>query len=276
VTDSGITPDGKSFLVMQLIKGESLRSMIKYEGMDLELAATIARQLGQALTAAHAEGVIHCDLKPENIMLQDLGEGEYQVKIVDFGVAKVQNSQVAATPGTAVAGTVFYMAPEQYEGKPCQASDVFALGVITYEMLTGRRPFNPTSPYRILEAIREGVKINPRDLRPAIPEQAQDLIVKALSYEPARRPGRARDFGEQLAQALTTDEEPARPERSAALASDLGNSVQPQTIGKKRSYVAALAIAVVLVVAAAVGLMIWPKPSGPGQSGGGTTAVAGS
>jgi len=217
VTDSGVTPDGKSFLVMQLIRGENLRAMIRHEGMDLGLVAQIVRQAGQALTAAHNEGIIHCDLKPENVMLQDLGEGEYQVKIVDFGVAKVKNSQVAdLSPGTSVAGSAFYMAPEQYEGRPCQESDIFAFGVIVYEMLTGRRPFNPPTQYRILETIRAGVRICPQDLRPAIPDKAQELILKALSYEPAARPQRARDFGESLAETLTaTPESAAHSETSA-------------------------------------------------------------
>jgi serine/threonine protein kinase len=210
VTDSGVTPDGKSFLVMQLIRGENLRAMIRHEGMDLGLVAEIVRQTGQALTAAHNEGIIHCDLKPENVMLQDLGEGEYQVKIVDFGVAKVQNSQVAElTPGTSVAGSAFYMAPEQYEGRPCQASDIFALGVIAYEMVTGRRPFNPPTQYRVLETIRAGVRISPQDLRPTVSSKAQELILKALSYDPAARPQRARDFGESLAEALTAASESA-------------------------------------------------------------------
>jgi class 3 adenylate cyclase len=182
--------------------------------MDLGLAAEIIKQAGQALTAAHNEGIIHCDLKPENIMLQDLGEGEYQVKIVDFGVAKVKNSQVAdQSPGTSVAGSAFYMAPEQYEGRPCQESDIFALGVIVYEMVTGRRPFNPPTQYRVLETIRAGVRIYPKDLRPEIPDKAQELILKSLSYDPAARPQRARDFGEALADALTaTPQFPTGPE----------------------------------------------------------------
>jgi serine/threonine protein kinase len=217
VTDSGVTPDGKSFLVMQLIKGENLRAMIRHNGMDFELVAAIVRQAGQALTAAHEQGIIHCDLKPENIMLQDLGEGQYQVKIVDFGVAKVKNSQVVDAPlGTSVAGSAFYMAPEQYEGRPCPASDVFALGVIAYEMLTGRRPFNPPSQYQIIETIRSGVRISPQDLRPAIPDQAQELILKALSFGPACRPQRAREFGEMLAQALTAEEDQGTSPQSRA------------------------------------------------------------
>ena len=238
VTDSGVTPDGKSFLVMQLIRGENLRAMIRHEGMDFGLVAAIVRQAGQALTAAHNEGIIHCDLKPENIMLQDLGEGEYQVKIVDFGVAKVKNSQVAdLSPGTSVAGSAYYMAPEQYEGRPSQESDIFALGVIAYEMMTGRRPFNPPTQYRILETIKAGVRIYPQDLRPGIPDKAQELILKALSYDPAARPQRAREFGESLADALTAapesearQEPPAEPDLELAhvLTIDLmGSSTLP-------------------------------------------------
>ncbi|HWX41289.1 MAG TPA: protein kinase [Blastocatellia bacterium] len=220
VLDSGVTTDNRPFLVMQFVSGGTLRSMIKHEGMDFDLAARVLRQAGQALSAAHAQGIVHCDVKPENIMLQNLGEGEYQVKIVDFGVAKVQNSQVGSSfAATSVAGTAFYMAPEQYAGKPGTSSDIFALGVIAYEMLTGRRPFNPPSAAFILDTIREGVRIRPTDLRPEIPHAAQEIILKALSYDPGSRPERARDFGDLLAQALTGDSE---------LSLHPGVSTQPQ------------------------------------------------
>src|SRR5262249_48228329 len=146
--DLGETPDGKAFIAMQYIKGENLRSKIERLGMDFDEVAKIVRQAGQALSAAHDEGIIHCDLKPENIMLQDLGQGEFQTKLVDFGIAKVQNSQVASmSTGTSVAGTPYYMSPEQIQGRPGPETDVFALGVIAYEMLTGRRPFNPATAY---------------------------------------------------------------------------------------------------------------------------------
>jgi serine/threonine protein kinase len=204
VVDSGETPDRKPFLAMQYVKGVSLRSVIRYEGMRFEDVASIIRQMGMAITAAHEKDIYHCDLKPENIMLQDLGEGEVQVKVVDFGIAKIKNSQFAGSVATKVAGTLPYMSPEQIEGKPSASTDIFAMGVIAYEMLTGRRPFNTTA-YNALEILRAGMRIKPRDLRPNLPQATQDLILKALSFNERDRHRRARDFGEMLAQTLTTD-----------------------------------------------------------------------
>lgn len=206
ILGAGDTPDGKPFLVMQYIKGPDLRSMIQYEGMAFDRVAMIVRQVGRALSAAHEKGVLHCDLKPENIMLQELGENEYQAKIVDFGIAKIRNSQISAGDGdTKVGGTIFYMAPEQVQGNPSDASDIFALGVIAYEMLTGRRPFTPPNQYLVLETLRAGVKVKPQGIRTDLPPVAQEIIMKALSYDSGERYERARDFSELLAQALTTD-----------------------------------------------------------------------
>lgn len=213
VTDSGETPDKNLFLVMQYIKGGNLRSLIRSEGMDLKLTAQIVKQVGQALSAAHEHGILHCDLKPENIMLQDLGKGEYQVKLVDFGVAKIKKSESSAgDTGTRVAGTLPYVSAEQLQGRPSAASDIFAFGVIAYEMLTGRRPFNPFSQYQILETLKAGVRVKPQDLRPDLPLEAQDVILQALAFNAEDRPSHARDFGGLLAQALTADlEMPSRP-----------------------------------------------------------------
>src|SRR5262249_20553526 len=160
-----------------------LRSLIRPEGMDLEQVAVLIRQMGSALTAAHEQKIIHCDLKPENVMLQELSGGELQVKVVDFGIAKVKDSLVTGNLPTNVAGTVPYMAPEQMQGKPTAASDIYALGVIAYEMVTGRRPFTFTS-LSPLDVIRAGLKIKPQDLRPELPDGAQEVIIKALSFDP--------------------------------------------------------------------------------------------
>lgn len=202
--DVGQMPDGKQYLVMQFVEGANLRSAMNVEGMEFDRAAGIIRQIGQALNAAHDKGVYHRDLKPENIMLQTIGEGEEYAKLIDFGIATVKDSQMSTNrQTTAIAGTLAYMAPEQLMGKPVPASDIYAFGIIAYEMLTGRKPFYPESPYKLYEMQRAGVRIKPVDLRQGIPESAQEIILRALSFDPRNRQTRAREFGEALAQALS-------------------------------------------------------------------------
>lgn len=142
IIDTGELPDGKPYIVMQYVDGISLRDAIKAqpEGMDLERAASIIKQSGAALSAVHDKKIYHRDLKPENIMLQRLGRGDDQVKILDFGVAKVKESVIAQSTvtGAATAGTIVYMSPEQLRGeKVTAASDIYSLAVIAYEMVTG-------------------------------------------------------------------------------------------------------------------------------------------
>jgi serine/threonine protein kinase len=203
VLDTGQMPDGTPFLVMQYIKGVSLRSMMKPEGLEFERAATFISQLGQALNAAHEMGIIHRDLKPENIMLRRVAGGE-QVKIIDFGIAKVRDSQVAPSTQVAeVAGTIAYMAPEQLNARPVSpATDQYSLAVIAYEMLTGRRPFNPETQFQLAEMQRAGVKIKPKDLRPGLPQAAEKVLLKALAYEPTQRYPTARVFADALSDSL--------------------------------------------------------------------------
>jgi len=203
--DVGELPDGRTYLVMQYVSGTSLRSALRPQGMELERVAKLIRQVGQALSAAHAQGVVHRDLKPENIMLQQAGDEEY-AKLIDFGIATVLEAPTSTEiKTTKVAGTIDYMAPEQLHGKPTAASDVYALGVIAYEMVTGRRPFNPDSPYQLLELQRAGVRVKPCDLRPSLPAAAQAVILKALAYDRRDRYAQAKDFSEALAQALTAE-----------------------------------------------------------------------
>ena len=206
VFDAGKLPNGKPYFVMQFVEGVTLRSVISAQGMDLARVERIIRQISHALGAAHEKGVIHRDLKPANIMLQRLGEKEEYVKLIDFGIATVKDSHVRPSGETSrVAGTILYMAPEQLMGKPSLASDIYALGVITYEMITGRQPFNPDSPFELLELQRAGVKVKPTMLRPDLPSKAQEVILKALSFHPDNRYASAQEFGESLARALTLD-----------------------------------------------------------------------
>lgn len=201
--DTGELPEGRPFLVMQYVEGVLLRSLMRPEGMDMERVALLSRQIGDALTAAHDRGVLHRDLKPENIMIQSPGRGE-QAKIIDFGLAKVFNSRVAeSTSIPNVAGSFSYMAPEQLMARPVSAaSDTYSFGVIVYEMLTGRRPHNPDSMFQLLDMLRAGVRVRPRDLRPSLPETADSVILKALSFEPADRQEQAAEFGQQIEHAL--------------------------------------------------------------------------
>ena len=171
VLDAGDLSDGTSYFVMQFVDGASLRKAMRHDGMEPERVAAIVRQLGRALEAAHARGIYHRDLKPENVMLQPLAGGEEQVKVIDFGIAHIKDSAVAPDTATRMAvGTVVYMAPEQLAAKSISAAtDVYALGILTYEMLTGRRPFAPATMFQLLDLQREGVQVFPSTLRAGLP-----------------------------------------------------------------------------------------------------------
>ncbi len=208
VLDSGETPQGSPYIVMQYIDGVSLRTLLTADGMPFERVANLIKQVGKALSAAHEAGILHRDLKPENIMVQTKEDDEY-VKVIDFGVAKVRNSIVDTSTAKDVAvGTIAYMSPEQLNAQPViPQSDVYAMAVIAYEMLTGKRPTNPESAYQLLEMQRSGVRVKPSDLRPNLPAQAEQIVLRGLSFDPKDRYARAREFGELLSDALLTDDE---------------------------------------------------------------------
>ncbi|HEX7332798.1 MAG TPA: serine/threonine-protein kinase [Pyrinomonadaceae bacterium] len=221
ILDTGELPTGKPYLVMQFVDGISLRSALKDtpEGMDLERVASIVKQVGSALSAVHAKGIFHRDLKPENIMLQTLGRGAEQVKIVDFGIAKIKESVIAPSTvtGAATAGTLVYMSPEQLYGiKVTAASDIYSFGIIAYELVTGRRPFNPESIAHLSDLQRQGIRVKPGDLRPRLPEEAERMILKALSYESEDRYKNAQEFGDALASALLNEDETVKQPASWA------------------------------------------------------------
>jgi serine/threonine-protein kinase len=202
--DAGTLPNGHPYLVMQFVEGDNLRSFMRPDsGMEFDDVANIWQQLGRTLTAAHDREVVHRDLKPENIMVRQRPDGSWQVKVIDFGIARIRNSLVAPSTVTArLAGTASYMSPEQVEGKKASAaSDVFALGVIAYEMVTGRRPFNPETTFQLSE-MQKTIPLSPRALRPALPQAAENAILKALSYRPTDRYRSAREFGDDFARTL--------------------------------------------------------------------------
>jgi serine/threonine-protein kinase len=222
VLDQGVTPEGKLFLAMQFVEGVTLRSAMTSGPMDLSRAASIARQTAEALTAAHDQGVYHRDLKPENIMLRALPAGREQAVIIDFGIAAVNDSNVAALDTTKVAGSPRYMAPEQLEGNPGQASDIYSLGVIAYELVTGHLPFPCGSLVELYFQQQQGVREKPSELRPELPASAGAAILKDLSFDPKERYERALDFAEAFCSGLAdaaTEQETRRSEDPAGRAS---------------------------------------------------------
>ncbi len=202
VLDAGTMPDGKEFFVMQYVEGGPLRKLVQGQ-MDFAQVARIVRQIGQALSAAHDKGIVHRDLKPENIMVQQVSENEEMIKLIDFGIASVKDSQVATNAEkTKVAGALPYMAPEQLRGQPEASSDIWALGAMTYEMLTGRLPFYAETLVQLYEMQKRGLQASPRSLRADISPAVENILFKSMAFDPAERYQRAKDLGEDLARAL--------------------------------------------------------------------------
>ncbi|HEV3198915.1 MAG TPA: serine/threonine-protein kinase [Bryobacteraceae bacterium] len=215
--DSGVAADGRPFLVIQYIEGRSLQEAMLPAGVPLDFAARVMQQIGQALGAAHAKGIWHRDLKPANVMLQNLERGGEHVRLIDFGIATIRD-EPGGEISTRVAGTPLYMAPEQFEGRVSAASDIFAMGVIVYELVTGWKPFVARHQLQLHELHISGVAVNPSQLRPGLPVAAEKLILRSLSFRPEDRPESAGDFGDDLARVLTMPPPPAASRRRALIA----------------------------------------------------------
>lgn len=175
-------------LAMELVEGESLRP---YCGAPLPLARAVhwGRQIAQALDATHACGIVHGDVKPENVMVRPDG----YIKVLDFGLARRVRLSLASTHSTAfgaLAGTLGYLSPEQTRGEsPTVASDVFSLGVMFYELICGWHPFRSASPIDTAYAIAHHAPKAPRNVRPDVPAALSRLIVDMIAKDPAQRPG---------------------------------------------------------------------------------------
>lgn len=206
ILDSGNLSDGNPFMVMEYIEGYSLRRKLRDEGrLSFEAAANIIEAVTNALSVAHSKGVLHRDIKPENIMLTPEEENKERVRVIDFGIARVEDSKLA--PATEIPrgiGTILYIAPEQLHGKLEQtpAVDIYSFAIVAYEMLTGELPFKPESVVEMFQLQQEGVKVAPRELRADLPVEAERLLLSALEFEPLKRPQHARQFGRELANAL--------------------------------------------------------------------------
>jgi predicted Ser/Thr protein kinase len=210
VFDFGTFSDGGAYLVMELVRGEDLRRVLQREGrLEPQRAITILATVCAAIEAAHREGVLHRDLKPENILLPG---GEIAAKVLDFGVAKVMTDRVGPPTGAEagtmltaagmLVGTPAYMAPEQFHGAvPDARTDIFSLGVIAYEMLSGELPFGRGSLADVVISQTRGARPMPAGDVPA----SLDLAVRAaLETDPDRRPPTAQAFAQLLVAAVGT------------------------------------------------------------------------
>ncbi len=199
-----VAPDQPStaFIVMELVPGETLRDLIaRAAPLSPQLATAIAAQVADALAYAHAQGLVHRDIKPANVLLRDEGPDVVRVKVADFGIAKA-----AATAGgdlTAsgtVLGTPKYLSPEQVQGKePDPRADLYSLGVVLFEMLAGRPPFQENTD--MATALAQVQKAVPPlgELVPGLPEPLTDLVAALLAKDPARRVPSALVLGSALA-----------------------------------------------------------------------------
>jgi len=185
VIDLAQLADGRPYIVMELVEGKTLRELVRSRALPLGGVVQLAIEVLSALGAAHAIGIVHRDLKPDNILVTTSG----RPKVLDFGIAKLS----AALPGLIrtqagmVLGTPQYMAPEQASGGELDARcDVYAIGVMLYEAVTGKRPFDGPD-FEVMKAHVEREPASPRTLRPDLPEALEAVILRALAKRPADR-----------------------------------------------------------------------------------------
>lgn len=227
--------DHQPFLVMEFIKGEPLTARLKTGPLPLAEVAAIVYQICQALSAAHTEGIVHRDLKPDNIMIWQGADGSRAIKLIDFGVARIVEPQSAEKTVVSVpVGTLPYMAAEVINGEDATlASDIYSLGVIVYEMVTGARPFQVDCTNQFASLVqywdlqRSRSFLSPRALRPELPEAGQRVIEKALAFHPQDRFASVAQFEQELLQTLSgspgyrVNSVPASPSHSFHLAETL-------------------------------------------------------
>lgn len=196
VVDSGEILEGNSFIVSEYVEGKTVREMLNRTGQfNILRTARIIRQASYALSEAHQNGVLHRNLKPENIFLDINEAGAEQVKLTNFGVVsdKITDENLA------------YKSPEQIDGRLANfASDIYSLAVIAFQMLTSRLPFNASTAATLKKAQQEGLTIMPTNLRLDVPPLVDDILKKALAANPTERYPKARDFGDAFFNALTT------------------------------------------------------------------------
>ncbi|MFN0110598.1 MAG: protein kinase domain-containing protein [Blastocatellia bacterium] len=267
VYDIGQLEDGTHFIAMEYVDGQTLREKIpvtQQESLEVKEVVEIALQISAALAAAHQAGIIHRDIKPENLMLR---RDDY-VKVVDFGLAKLteperslaetlgENGDPAATnPGT-VLGTLRYMSPEQAQGRDVDGrSDLFSLGIVLYELLTGSPPFKGHKPAAILDAVVHHTPLSLTQLLPDLPPKFEQIITRLLEKDRDLRYQSADELRLALKQfKRELDSAPAQALNSDSANS--GNAVSFRTAVSTR-WLKAKTVAVSVLALVGIGLVAW-------------------
>ncbi len=216
------THEGQPYLVLELLEGQTLREVLRGGAPPMRQSLTWALETARGLGAAHERGIIHRDLKPENIFLSEAG----RVKVLDFGLAKLQETLAGSSSDTSsptatkdtspgvILGTIGYMSPEQVKGEPAVArSDVFALGAVLYELLSGQRAFSGATSAEVLASILRDEPSSLMTLRPEIPASLESVVRRCLGKHPAER----FSSGNEVAAALETVLASFEPARSSGV-----------------------------------------------------------
>jgi tetratricopeptide (TPR) repeat protein/predicted Ser/Thr protein kinase len=274
VYDYGETEDGAPFIVMELVTGQTLGDLLLDHGLTLARAVEIIEQVAAALAEAHRQGIVHRDVKPSNVIINDRGE----VKVLDFGLAKQLNhgegdlASLAATRSDVVIGTPLYLSPEQARGSQVDGrSDIFALGALLYECVAGRPAFSGANVIEIGAQVLHFNPPPPSHLNPRVPAELDRVTLKALAKRPEERYQTAEEMAAELARVrarlgaddttrtrrLTTDAHLARP-----------SALNTLTASLRRKRFSPLGVIVAAAVVALVGAAVYyfllrPSPYRP-------------
>jgi serine/threonine-protein kinase len=275
--DYGVTESGVPFIVMEFLEGEDLADRVAREPLSPADAGEVVLQLGRALGKAHERGIVHRDVKPSNVFLCDAGDGRIFVKLLDFGIAKANAGRLLGgmtTDTGALMGSPFYMSPEQVIGSKELdfRTDLWALGVLGFELATGRRPFDADTVGALALKIHHEPLPNPSDVNTLLPRAVDRWFAQACARDPKARFESAKEQAEGFALALLGASAPRisgslppalAPALSASLL-DTGHAVVLSTRPQKRriALFAVAAVAVVFVTAAVtIGAMRAKEPT---------------